>query len=159
MRRYLPLLVILVGLSCCGYSARALLPPHLKTIAVLPVENQTLKPGLDVLLTDSLIDAFRRDGNLRVVDLEKADVVLHCQLTGYDKTAQAYSSSQQVNTWRLSLGGKADAEDKIRSEKLWEGSVSADINYDPNSQTEEAGIGLAISKLTADIVRRTLIAW
>jgi hypothetical protein len=145
--------------GCCGYSVRALLPPHLKTIAVLPVENQTIKPGLDVRLTDSLVSSFRRDGSLRVVDPTNADIVLHCEITSYDRTPQSYTSGQEIKAWQVSLSSKVECTDQVRSEKLWEGPVSSSITYDAAQRTEDDGIAEVAAKLAAEIVRRTLIAW
>jgi len=151
-------MVVLLLLACCGYSVRALLPPHLKTIVVLPVENQTMKPSLEVQLTSQLVDGFRRDGSLRISDLEHANVSLRCQITGYDKVAQAYTSGQTVNAWVVSLTARCECQDQVKSAKLWEGAVSTSVTIDA-TKTEEAGIDEALQKLTAEIVRRTLIAW
>jgi hypothetical protein len=85
-----------------------LLPPHLKTISVQPVENQTIKPGLDVSMTNLLVQDFERDGSLRITDLSRADVVLRCRVTNYEKSPQTYSGNQEVTTWRIGLEAKVD---------------------------------------------------
>jgi hypothetical protein len=159
MRRPLAPAVLLLLASCCGYSVRALLPPHLKTIAILPVENQTLKPGLEVQFTDSLIARFQRDGSLRLSDAEKADVALHCRITDYDKAPQSYVTGQEVSNWQVTVSAKVEADDQVRGEKLWEGPISVTANYDAVRQKEDDGIGEALGKLADEIMRRTLIAW
>jgi hypothetical protein len=158
MRR-LALLPLLLMLACCGYSVHALLPPHLKTIFVEPVENQTVKPNLDVKLTDLLIQEFARDGSLRIADLKQADIVLQCKLNGYEKLPQTYGASQEVTTWRITLQAQVDAKDQVKSQALWSGAVPVTVNYDPAIETEDQGIDRGLSKLTTEIVRRTLIAW
>jgi hypothetical protein len=151
-----PLSLLLLG--CCGYSVRALLPPHLKTISVQPVENQTVKPDLDVRLTDLMVQGFTRDGSLRITDLKHADLVLTCKVNGYEKLPQTYDASQLITTWRITLQAQVEAQDQVKSQSLWTGSVPVTVNY-AATETEELGLDRALSKLSSEIIRRTLIAW
>jgi hypothetical protein len=47
----------------------------------------------------------------------------------------------------------------VKSQALWSGVVPVTVNYDPATETEDQGIDRGLSKLSAEIVRRTLIAW
>jgi hypothetical protein len=158
MRR-LALLWLPLMLACCGYSVHALLPPHLKTIFVQPVENQTVQPNLDVQLTNLLIQGFARDGSLRIADLKQANILLQCKLNGYEKLPQTYGANQEITTWRVTLQAEVEAQDEVKSQTLWSGSVPVTINYDAATQTEDQGIELGLEKLSSEIIRRTLIAW
>jgi len=146
-------------LACCGYSVHALLPPHLKTIFVEPVENQTAKSDLDVKLTDLLIHGFAHDGSLRIADLKQANVLLHCKLDGYEKLPQTYGGNQEITTWRITLQAQVDAQDQVKSQALWSATVPVTVNYDPATETEDQGVDRGLNKLSTEIVRRTLIAW
>jgi hypothetical protein len=157
--RCTPALAFLIGLSCCGYSTRALLPGSIRTVAILPIENQTLKPGLELQLTDSLARGFQKDGNLRLADPERADLVLRCQVTGFRKDPQTYVSGQEVSTWQVGLSAQCEVKQSSRDAKLWSGGVSVSASYDAVGQTEEQGIEAAVGKLADEIVRRTLLAW
>lgn len=159
MQRNYASFALLLLLGCCGYSVRALLPPNLKTVSVQPVENQTSRPGLDVQLTDLLIQGFTRDGSLRIADLEHADVVLNCKVNGYEKLPQAYDANQAIATWRVTLQAQADAQDRAKAQPLWSGSVPVTVNYDAVTETEEQGVSRALDRLSAELIRRTLIAW
>lgn len=152
-------LALCLSLACCGYSTRALLPPHLRSIAVLPVENQTLKPGIEIFLTDTLLNAFRHDGSLRIAESEQADILLSCRISSYEKLPQAYSSAQEVATWRIRVTATVECEDRVRNCKLWSGSVTGEASYDPATTDEDTGVVRALSQLGAEVVRRTLIAW
>ncbi|MEO0093500.1 MAG: LptE family protein [candidate division WOR-3 bacterium] len=154
--------LILFFLGCCGYSTQALLAPHLKTIAIPLVENQTIRPGLGEALTDSLVSAFTKDRHLRVTNLENANVVLECRITGYNRTPQAYDAQQNVYAYQITIDAFCKCEDRVKSETIWEESVSAWITYNPNDPkngTEEKGIERAIAKLASEIVRRTITSW
>lgn len=143
----------------CGYSTSALIAPHLKTIAIPVVENQTLRPGLGEVLTDSLISAFTKDRHLRVTNIENANAVLECRITSYNKAPHAYDAQQNVYAYQITIDALCKCEDKVKSEIIWEEPVSAWITYDPNSEDEEKGIERAIAKLASEIVRRTITSW
>ena len=53
----------------CGYTASpALLPPHLKTVAIPVFENGTPEAQLEQQVTDEVVQRFVRDNHLRIVD-------------------------------------------------------------------------------------------
>jgi hypothetical protein len=153
------LIGLLLLMGCCGYSVRALLPPNLKTVSVQPVDNQTSRPGLDVQLTDLLIQGFTRDGSLRIADMERADVVLNCRVDGFEKLPQTYDANQAIATWRITLQAQVDAQDRVKGQPIWTGPVPVTVNYDAAAETEEQGVSRALERLSAEIIRRTLIAW
>jgi ABC-type uncharacterized transport system auxiliary subunit len=159
MRRIVPYFAGLILVSCCGYSFRAVLPPHLKTLAIAPIENQTIKPNLDVLLSNQLVSDFQKDGTLKITTPDKADLTLHCQISSYDKTAQAYTGAQEVSAWQITLGAKLTVNDNVKVNKMFDGPVSVQITYDPTKETEDQGVGDAITSLSAEVLRRTLISW
>jgi hypothetical protein len=146
-------------LNCCGYSTSALIAPHLKTIAIPLVENQTIRPGLGEALTEQLINDFNKDRHLRVTNIENANVVLEFRVTGYNKTPQSYDAEQNVYAYQIMIDGSGKCEDKVKSEIIWEEPVSAWITFDPNSETEDKGIEKAIEKLSLEILRKTLTSW
>jgi Lipopolysaccharide-assembly len=151
--------IVLSIFNCCGYSTNVLIAPHLKTIAIPLVGNQTIRPGLGEALTDSLISAFTKDRHLRVTNIENADVVLTCQITSYDKAPQSYDAAQNVYAYQITINASCQCEDKVKSETIWEEGVSAWITYDPNAVTEDKGVDQAIAKLSTEILRRTLTSW
>jgi len=150
---------VLLALNCCGYSTRSLLPPHLRTVAIAAVENSTTQPGLAELLNDALSSAFHQDRNLRVTNVENADLVVTVTITGYTRTAAAYDARQNISLYELTVAARVEAEDQVRDETFFSGTVSGRVTYDPNSVTEEAATPKAIAKLAAEIVRQVVTAW
>ncbi|MDH5187085.1 MAG: LptE family protein [bacterium] len=156
---YWLLFTIFFLLNCCGYSTQALIAPHLKTIAIPLVENQTIRPGLEEALTEKLTEDFNKDRHLRITSIENADVVLECQITGYNKIPQSYDADQNVYAYRITIDATGRCEDRVTSDIIWEGPVSAWITYDPNAESEETGIEKALAKLSLEIVRKTITSW
>lgn len=159
MNRVLCAAAVLLIAGCCGYSTRSLLPPHIRTVAVLPAENSTTQPGLGDELTDALIAAFKRDRSLRVTTLESADLVLTLNVSGYSRNASAYDEEQAVSAYEISVTAQVDAEDQVRGESFFSSAVSARLTYNPEGKTEEAAATEALAKLADEIVRRVITAW
>ncbi|MCX7785811.1 MAG: LPS assembly lipoprotein LptE [candidate division WOR-3 bacterium] len=153
------LAVMFLILSCCGYSTRTIVPSHLKTVAVPIVGNETMKPGLGDLLTDQLITDFNKERSLRVTSLDKANLILNCKITNYDRSPQSYTSSQEVLVWKITLSAYVEAEDKVEDTFLYQGDVSTFITYDAQSESEDIGIDRAIKKLSQEILRKVLTTW
>ncbi len=154
--------IIVILIACCGYSTRVLLPSHLKTIAIPVVGNETIKPGLGELLTDSLTSDFTNNRILKVTSIDKANLILECKITNYEKSAQSYTSEQAVSVWKITLSAEINAKDKTKSESdsvaLTKGNVSTWITY-PTDSTEDYGINKAVNRLSQEILTKVLTAW
>lgn len=160
MRRFEPVFALLAMLAgCCGYSTRSLLPSHLREVAVVPVENNSLQPGIDLLLEDGLVDEFRRDRSLRVTTLEDADLVVTTSISSYSREPSAYTGEQQVTTYDISIGCSYEAEDRVRNETFHTGTASARVTYDPTGEQEDDAARRAVGELAEQIVRAIVTAW
>ena len=156
--------MLLASLDCCGYSARSLLPPHLRTVAIPPATNSTTRPGIEEILTDSLIAAFGADRSLRVTSLEDADLVLSVDVNSYSKTAAVFDEEQTVSVYDVVISARVEAEDQVRSEIFFEGPVSGRKTYDPEQSAgtgdpEEAAAAQAVGEVAREVVRRVLTQW
>ncbi|MEO0083706.1 MAG: LptE family protein [candidate division WOR-3 bacterium] len=147
-------------ISCCGYSTKILLPSNIKTIAIPVVNNLTIKPGLAELLTEQLITDFTKDRTLQIAQLDKADLILECKITNYEKTPQSYTADQEVTEWKITLTAEIMVENKTSAEPeiLIKENVSVWIIYDA-SKEEDEGIQQAISKLSQEIIRKVTTSW
>lgn len=151
--------VFCLVLSCCGYSLRSLLPPHLRTVAVPPCQNSTMQPGLGDQLTELLTAAFSRDRSLRVGTPENADLAVNTTITAYSRTASVYDERQNISTYDLAASAQVEAHDQVRDETFFSGSVSEKITYNPAAETEEAAATRLLQALAAEIVRRVITTW
>ncbi|MBS4015384.1 MAG: LptE family protein [Candidatus Latescibacteria bacterium] len=158
-RYYSWILILLIG--CCGYSTRSTLPSQYKSIAIPVVDNQTVKPNLGDMLTDQLLNDFTKDRNLSIAPIDRADIVLECRITNYERSPQSYTANQEVITYRTTLNVFVKALDKTKpdTEPLHDGEISAWITYDAQSETEEIGIARAIEKVSIEILRKLLTTW
>lgn len=69
--------------GCLGYHIGPVKPHYLSdihTIAVPTFKNLTLKPRIEVLVTDTVIKQFQQDGTFRIASSENADAILEAQI-------------------------------------------------------------------------------
>jgi len=151
--------VPLLVLSCCGYSAKSLLPPHLRTVALNPAENSTSRPGIGDDFQVALEDAFNRDRNLRITAIENADLAVSTTVTAYVRLPSAYDAAQNITAYDLSVSASVDAEDRVKTEEFFSQIVSARITYDPESESEDEAALRAVEKLAEEVVGRIITTW
>ena len=159
MRSTMATCVALVLCGCCGYSTRSLLPSHLRTVAVMQVDNATDQPALGENLTDALTAAFTVDRNLRLTTIDDANLVVSATVEGYTRTAASYTGEQNITAYELTVSARVRVQDQVKDAQFYSGTVSSRTTYDPNAKTEEQAASEAITRLAAEIVRQVLTAW
>lgn len=150
------LAIIILMISCCGYSTRSLMPEYMQKIYIAILENRTLKPGLDELATNSIVEAFRSGSNLRIVDESSADLVLEGSVSGFSKNPHTYTSDQTILQYKITIKYSMRCLDKVRNEVFWEGDVSDWALYDTD---EDQGIREAAKKVAERLVTSILTNW
>ena len=64
---------LLVVCGGCGYRVGSLMHPQIKTVAVAPVQNETVEYNLTAQVRNLLCERFMVDGSLKLVDEKEAD--------------------------------------------------------------------------------------
>src|SRR3989338_3942937 len=110
--------LLFLQLYGCGYKNRSLLPSDVKSIHVAPVKSATdlsgeigggkqrfkvYRPGIEVDLTNAIINRFIFDGTLKITGPETADAILEAKLTDYRRDALRRSEGEDVQEYRLSV--------------------------------------------------------
>lgn len=78
------------GCSSMGYELGSMLPPEIQTVFIPTVQNNTEEPQIESETTRAIIDAFARDGSLRLAGQSEADSVLYVTLTSYQIVPLAF---------------------------------------------------------------------
>src|SRR5499426_1353338 len=88
--------------SGCGYTASpALLPQHLKTVAIPVFENATPEVRLEEELTNAVILKFVQDNHLKVVDEKTANAVIRGKVTQYKNAVFGFTQNATSNEYRV----------------------------------------------------------
>lgn len=157
------IIIILALLVGCSYSVYTSGYPHLKTIQLLPVENQTSEYDLRDIVFNSLIEQYEQDGRLKSVGMSP-DSQLECNILDYSNKIVTYSGST-VNEYEVRILFDISFMDLKNNKIIWEdNSLMLSERYsssDENSQfstEEEAQEEIAI-QLFDVIMKNTLEEW
>lgn len=87
---------VLMTTGCAGLRVEpSLLAAHGQRLKIPMVANATLERGPEELLTDVLIEAFARDGRVRVVETAP-DLILDATLVAYRLGARDFDEDQRI---------------------------------------------------------------
>ncbi|MBI4431636.1 MAG: LptE family protein [Candidatus Omnitrophica bacterium] len=161
---------LILSLSGCGYTNRAILPNNIRSIAVLPFENEiplqetfTYQSGLEIDVTEKVIDRILFDGNLKVANINKADARLEGKLTNYYQEATRLNSLDGVSEYRLYMVCHLKLIDQRTNALIWEEpSFSGDTEYfveGADAKPESTAVKAVMEDLAKNIVDRIVEDW
>ena len=138
------------------------LPSYIKTVAILPFDNQTPSPDLQRELAEGLRKGFASRLGLREAPEDRASAVVRGTIVGYDiDVPVAFSANpQQATSARRRLEVRVDVEivDQSTGKMLWSRKgLSAQGDYGEND--EEAGRKLAVEHIINDVIEGAQSQW
>jgi hypothetical protein len=157
--------VAVTSIGGCAYSfTGASVPPHLKTIALPLVDDQSGfgEPGLREYFTTQLTNLFIGDNSLEVADRTHADSILEGAITGISDAPAVIQQGEQVSKRRITVSARFAFQDMKLRKKVWEKSFSDWGDYESgggSASQRQAGLQEAIRKLTEDILLETVSGW
>ena len=166
LTRLLPLGAVVVLGSCAYSSSPALLPAHIKTIAIPEFENQTSEYTLEREITDAVIQRFVADNHLKVVDERSAASLLRGKVTQYRNSVFGIAADTRSSEYRVTIVVSVVYKDLVKNRELWnDDNIVRTANYYVQSvpgqpaQTELDGRQAAIQKIADEILSRTVQGW
>jgi len=148
----------------CTYSFKGgSVPPHLKTVAIPIVEDQSGygDPTLRDLFTQKLVERFTNDNTLQLTDRNTADSMLEGVVTDVKDAPEVLQGGEQVTLRKITVTVRMTFQDLKLRKKVWEKSYSDWGNYPSGgglTQRNE-GVQTAVEKLTEDILNDTVAGW
>ena len=116
-------IAIALLLSGCGYvieGSNPVLPNEAQTLALLPIQNQTFKAGLETDLVEQLSRLLRSNSSVKMLTSGQADLRLKITLLKL-KTSSSGLSKDQISTGvKAILQGEVILEDTRTGSKVWE---------------------------------------
>lgn len=164
------LVSFLMVVSGCGYTRHAQLPQDIQTIHVNTVINTVpltevyaYQPGLEIDITNAVINRFQTDGNLKIVKSEDADAILEMELLRYEQEGVRFSSLERIEEYRLFVVISMKLIDAKTNEViLEEPNFSGDAEYfvgTVSSIAREEATVRAIARLARNVVDRIVEDW
>jgi len=162
----LSLAVVALGTTSCRLSpyhfAGGGFPSHIRTIAIVPFDNETPVPELQRELFEAMRRQLQNRLNLREASEAKADAVVRGSIVKYESDVPiGYSSDpRQATSARRQLQLVVDVSivDQSSGKPLWERKgLTAKGEY--AERDEPAGRRLAIERLLNDVVEGAQSQW
>ena len=175
------MLTILV--NCGFYSMAGSIPPHIRSISIPLLDNETAEFGISEEITDNLLEKFTDENILRVVDEENSDSILRGSIVQAEDIPYTYSKEEVVGEYRFTISIDVEwvdvANDKILLQKIFKGwgayGIGGDISTDEidndgdglidDEDSDEIGDArsfatkIAVGKIAQDILNDILTTW
>jgi hypothetical protein len=151
--------LVLFGTIGCIYTFNPKGKTDIKTLAVEPFDNRTSQYGLTDRLTTIVVDAFIKDGSMRIVPTDKADAVLHGILTGYERQVVNFDTTDQVQQYKVVLSFEISLKSVRTDSTLWTQAMTQEGIYSATNETEEIGQERAGQRLVEAVINRTTRDW
>jgi hypothetical protein len=156
--------LVLVALTACfpyGFTGGGL-PSHIRTVAILPFENQTATPELPRELTDALRSRLHDRLGLRDASEAKANAIVRGVIQRYEIDIPiGYSANnKQATTAKRLLQLVVDIEmvDQISGKTLWQRKgLLAEGQYEERGEAD--GRKQAIDRIVTDVIEGAQSQW
>ena len=154
----------------CGYTQKTVLPDNIQSIYVDTVKNKipvdhvyTYQPGLEMDITNAVIRRLHRDGNLKVVKKEEADVILETDLVGFEQEGLRFTTLESVAEYKLFIVIALRLKDRKTGQIIWEEpNFTGDTEYfvsQVRSLAREEASRRAVDRLARNVVDRIVEDW
>jgi len=156
-----------LALAGCLYSFRAgsFPPPHIKTIAVAPFENETTRFEISGELYTQLFRNLPRALGIRTAGEDVADAVVRGTIVRYEVVAPNYRAGvegqpAEVLQRQVMITVRVEIVDLVQNVVLWEDrGVSAQGQFIEARESEDVGRAEAIELLVQKIVDGAQSNW
>ena len=122
--KYFIILSQIFFISCGFYSMAGSIPPHIKSIAIPLMDNQTAEFGLAEDITDGIIEQFNDAGILRISDEKSAHSILKGTIKKVSEGPYTYSKQESVSEYRYKIDVKIEWYDILEEKNIFEGVYS-----------------------------------
>ena len=149
-------------LAACPYGFSGGTLPNVKTVAILPFDNDTPEPALTQEVTDAVRQALEERLGLRVATEAKADAIVRGRVVRYDpdmpQGVQAGLGQVTVTKRKVQLIVDVEISNQRAGTTVWKRQgLSVDGDYDPPAERE--GRKAALAKLVQQIVDGAQSQW
>ncbi len=155
MKRLGLLLGLSLLLSGCGYTLERGNPPlpgEARTLALLPVRNETYEPGLETEAAAQMQELLRSNTSVILTVPEQADQVLEFTLTRVVESKTEATTDAPAGV-TVSLSGQASLQDRRSGEYLWqEVGVQASVSESAVNDSLELVSGIQTTRIRQDLL-------
>lgn len=161
-------LTLAAGLGGCRYGfVGGGLPSHVRTVAVLPFENQTSQPLLETDIQRALQQELPRNLGVRIADQGVADAVVRGTVSSYDEVVSSVrpagatpgSNEIPVAQRQVRIVFNAEIYDMREDQVLWRAQGQSVLGTFGENESQDAGRVRAIEEIVTRFVEGAQSKW
>ena len=137
------------------------LPSDIKSVAIIPFDNETASPELQHELNEALRKDFASKLGLKEAGEDKAGAVVRGKIVRYEldvATAFSANPAQATSSRRqLQVAVHVEIFDQVHNKVLWSNDLTAIGDYPEGG--EASGRKQAIGKIVSDIIQGAQSQW
>ena len=157
-------LLLVAALTGCNYGLTGGgFPDHIRSIHVETFENETTQFELSQQIFNAMVDDVPGALGVQLASRANADALLTGSILGYDDAAQNYTPSNdgriQVLQHQVRISLNVRLVDTRENVILWEGRVSGNGQYAPDTQSEDEGRRIAIEMIVREVIDGAQSQW
>jgi hypothetical protein len=157
--------LLLLPLAGCNYGLTGGgFPEHIRSIHVETFENETTQFELSQQIFNAMVDDVPGALGVQLASRGNADALLTGSILGYDDQAQNYTPGTdgddiRVLQHQVRISANVRLVDTRENVILWEGRVSGNGQYAPDSQSEDEGRRVAIEMIVREVIDGAQSQW
>jgi len=174
--------LLVIPCSCGFYSLSGSLPPHIRTISIPMVENETAEFGIAENISDGIQNRFNDEGILKIIN-DNADSVLRGTVKKVTDGPYTFNKNESVSEYRYKIDVIFEWYDNKNEKILLKGNysgwgaygLSGDIGTDGIDNDNDGKIDseddnefgeprlfaakVAVQKIAEDIINDIMTTW
>ena len=126
--------------SCGLYSLAGSIPPHIKSISIPLVNNQTSDFAISEDLTDAIILQFNQSGILSIQNSEEAHSILKGTVKKITDGPYSFNKNESISEYRYKIDVKIEWFDNTKEKNIIEKNYSGFGSYGLSGDISSDGI-------------------
>ncbi len=152
-----------LALAACLYSFKGGGLPDIRTVAILPFDNQTPEPALTKEVNDAVAEAIQGRLGLRQAGESNADAVVRGRVVRYDPDVplafQPGAGRADVTKRQVQVAVDVEIVDQRHNKTLWQRQGLSVVGEYAQGQQPADGRKIALQKLVNEIVDGAQSQW
>ena len=144
---YSAILIIFIN-SCSFYSFKGSLPPHIDSVAILPIINNSKEYIVLDVLNAEIYNIFLSENVLKLVSVNDAKSSLEISVISVTDKPYTFSLQnesnfyEQVTEWKITIKAKIDWYDLVQNKLIFSKEMTSTGLYSNNNSNDISDDGL-----------------
>ena len=150
--------IFVICIRCSNYSFSGSMSPGINSIAIPIFDDVSSEFQIREKITNSVIQKFIIDNNLKVVSLEEANSILKGTIVKVEDNPVSLRPNESASAFELYIYVKLDYIDQKSKKIIFQKNLRGRGTYSNPSQRDD-GINEAVDKISTDILNLIVSGW